>query len=312
MDFRFKVIVAINLDIDTYFEMGDYRAFRIKSVKIGDLKTLEVIELSLCEYPDLLSKFDISYGSVVLIKDGRYILFDLRNSEIIDTFYGKSVSDFCSVEINGKPVKKTAYCVGNLVDSNIGIVRFVYKSRTSRIEIKNRSSYTLIKNFKLIRLNSTGGVKVELLDSAIDFNSSYEIGDYMGFYSNAYKLFDRLIVNISECNGTFISPSDCSRLILHGSLLDCLDNIVLNSSIKDVSICVGIKIRNITVTNGVNFNVLKKLLWLYVFTNGTVGREKDSKSVKHKIYTCNSIESLKKVKLGSSTLGNLVNIIELK
>ena len=134
----------------------------------------------------------------------------------------------------------------------------------------------------------------------------------MGFYSNAYKLFDRLIVNISECNGTFISPSDCSRLILHGSLLDCLDNIVLNSSIKDVSICVGIKIRNITVTNGVNFNVLKKLLWLYVFTNGTVGCEKDSKSVKHKIYTCNSIESLKKVKLGSSTLGNLVNIIELK
>ena len=287
MDFRFKVLVAVNLDLDTAFKIGEYSAFKVKSIKVGDLKTLDVAEYSLCEYPDLLSKFDISYGSVVLIKDGRYILFDLRNSETIDTFYGKSVSDFCSVEINGKPVKKTAYCVGNLVDS-------------------------IIKNFKLIRLNSTGGVKVELLDSAIDFDSSYEIGDYMGFYSNAYKLFDRLIVNISECNGTFISPSDCSRLILHGSLLDCLDNIVLNSSIKDVSICVGIKIRNITVTNGVNFNVLKKLLWLYVFTNGTVGREKDSKSVKHKIYTCNSIESLKKVKLGSSTLGNLVNIIELK
>ena len=45
MDLRFRVIVAINLDIDTYFEMGDYRAFRIKSVKVGDLKTLEVIDL---------------------------------------------------------------------------------------------------------------------------------------------------------------------------------------------------------------------------------------------------------------------------
>lgn len=296
MDLSYKVIVAINLDLDTAFKIGEYRAFKIKSIKVGDLKTLDIAEYSLCEYPDLLIKFDISCSSVVIIKDGKYILFALRNSEILDVLYGKSVSDFCSIEINGKPVKKTAYCIGNLVNSNLtGIVRFVYKSRTSRIEIQNRSIYNLVKTFKLTGLNSADKVKVEFLDSSVDFSSSYRIDEYMGFYSNIYKLFDRLIVNISECNGTFISPSDCSRLILHGSILDCLDNIVLNSSIKDVSICVGIKIRNITVTNGVNFNVLKKLLWLYVFTNGTVGREKDSKSVKHKIYTCNSIESLKKL-----------------
>lgn len=94
MDFRFKVLVAVNLDLDTAFKIGEYSTFKVKSIKVGDLKTLDVAEYSLCEYPDLLSKFDISYGSVVLIKDGRYILFDLRNSEIIDTFYGKSVSDF--------------------------------------------------------------------------------------------------------------------------------------------------------------------------------------------------------------------------
>lgn len=310
MDLRFRVIVAINLDVETAFEMGDYRAFRIKSVKVGDLKTLEVAEYSLCDYPDVLKEFEITENSIIIVKDFNYILFNFGCTDKSSAI-GKDVSNYISIEINGKPIKKTAYHIGSLENSDgLIVASFTYKSKSSIITIQSWAKCTDGSTFKITNAYSDD-VKITV-DVIKQYNNYYSVDDYFGYSGSTYELFDRLLVDLEEFNGTFISPSDCSRLILHGSLLDCLDNIVLNSSIKDVSICVGIKIRNITVTNGVNFNVLKKLLWLYVFTNGTVGREKDSKSVKHKIYTCNSIESLKKVKLGSSTLGNLVNIIELK
>ena len=44
MDFRFKVLVAVNLDLDTAFKIGEYSAFKVKSIKVGDLKTLDVAE----------------------------------------------------------------------------------------------------------------------------------------------------------------------------------------------------------------------------------------------------------------------------
>lgn len=312
MDFRFKVIVAINLDIDTYFEMGDYRAFRIKSVKIGDLKTLEVIELSLADYPDVLKEFEITKDSIIIIKDYRYILFNFDGDDKSSAI-GKDVSNYISIEINGKPIKKTAYHIGSLENSDgLIVASFTYKSKSSIITIQSWARHKDAGTFKITNAFSDDA-KIKIDDNNY-YKNYYSIEDYFGYSSSTYKLFDRLLVDLEKFNGTFICPTDCSKIVLFGSWGMQLDNLILNSKIKDITIHGNIKIKNIIVSSGVDLNIVKRLVWLRVLNKiSTYGfLDETGFSIRNKIRTCSSIKSLRRLKVGQLTIGELMDIREIK
>lgn len=312
MDFRFKVIVAINLDINTYFEMGDYRAFRIKSVKIGDLKTLEVTELSLADYPDVLKEFEITKDSIIIVKDYSYILFNFDGDDKSSAI-GKDVSNYISIEINGKPIKKTAYHIGSLENSDgLLVVSFTYKSKSSTITIQSWDKRTDASTFKITNAYSDeANIKIDVIKQ---HNNYYSIEDYFGYSGSTYEFFDRLLVDLEKFNGTFICPTDCSKLELFGSWGMELDNFILNNKIKDIIIHGNIKIKNLIVSSGVDLNLVKRLVWLRVLNKiSTYGFiDETGFSISNKIRTCSSIESLRKIKVGQLTIGELMDIREIK
>ena len=312
MDLRFKVIVAINLDIDTYFEMGDYRAFGIKSVKIGDLKTLEVAEYSICDYPDVLKEFEITKDSIIIVKDYSYILFNFDDTDKSSAI-GKDVSNYISIEINGKPIKKTAYHIGSLENSDgLLVVSFTYKSKSSTITIQSWSKRTDAGIFKITNAYSDDA-KITI-DVIKWHNNYYSVEDYFGYSGSTYELFDRLLVDLEKFNGTFICPTDCSKLELFGSWSMELDNLILNNKIKDIIIHGNIKIKNLIVSSGVDLNLVKRLVWLRVLNKiSTYGFiDETGFSIKNKIRTCSSIESLRKLKVGQLTMSELMDIREIK
>lgn len=312
MDFRFKVIVAINLDIDTYFEMGDYRAFRIKSVKIGDLKTLEVTELSLLDYPDVLKEFEITKDSIIIVKDYSYILFNFDGDDKSSAI-GKDVSNYISIEINGKPIKKTAYHIGSLENlDDLLVVSFTYKSKSSTITIQSWSRVTDAGTFKIINaFSDDANIKIDAIKQHSNY---YSIEDYFGYSGSTYEFFDRLLVDLEKFNGTFICPTDCSKIVLFGSWGMQLDNLILNSKIKDITIHGNIKIKNLIVSSGVDFNIIKRLVWLRVLNKiSTYGfLDETGFSIRNKIRTCSSIESLRRLKVGQLTIDELIDIREVK
>lgn len=312
MDFRFKVIVAINLDIDTYFEMGDYRAFRIKSVKIGDLKTLEVIELSLADYPDVLKEFEITKDSIIIIKDYRYILFNFDGDDKSSAI-GKDVSNYISIEINGKPIKKTAYYIGSLENSDgLIVASFTYKSKSSIITIQSWAKCTDASTFKITNAYSDD-VKITV-DDIKQHSNYYSIDEYFGYSGSTYELFDRLLVDLEKFNGTFICPTDCSKLELFGSWGMELDNFILNDRVKDITIHGNIKIKNLIVSSGVDLNIIKRLVWLRVLNKiSTYGfLDETGFSIRNRIRTCSSIKSLRRLKVGKLAIDELMDIREIK
>ena len=312
MDLRFRVIVAINLDVETAFEMGDYRAFRIKSVKIGDLKTLEVIELSLADYPDVLKEFEITKDSIIIIKDYSYILFNFDGDDKSSAI-GKDVSNYISIEINGKPIKKTAYHIGSLENSDgLLVVSFTYKSKSSIITIQSWARHKDAGTFKITNAYSDDA-KIKIDDNNY-YKNYYSVDDYFGYSGSTYELFDRLLVDLEKFNGTFICPTDCSKIVLFGSWGMELDNLILNSKIKDISVHGNIKIKNLIVSSGVDLNIIKRLVWLRVLNKiSTYGfLDETGFSIRNRIRTCSSIKSLRRLKVGQLTIGELMNIREIK
>lgn len=312
MDLRFRVIVAINLDVETAFEMGDYRAFRIKSVKIGDLKTLEVAELSLCDYPDVLKEFEITKDSIIIIKDYSYILFNFDGDDKSSAI-GKDVSNYISIEINGKPIKKTAYNIGSLENSDgLIVASFTYKSKSSIITIQSWAKCTDASTFKITNAYSDD-VKITV-DVIKQYNNYYSVDDYFGYSASTYKLFDRLLVDLEKFNGTFICPTDCSKLELFGSWGMELDNFILNNRVKDLTIHGNIKIKNLIVSSGVDLNLVKRLVWLLVLNKiSTYGfLDETGFSIRNRIRTCSSIKSLRRLKVGQLTIDELMDIREIR
>lgn len=312
MDLRFRVIVAINLDVETAFEMGDYRAFRIKSVKVGDLKTLEVAEYSLCDYPDVLKEFEITENSIIIVKDFNYILFNFGCTDKSSAI-GKDVSNYISIEINGKPIKKTAYHIGSLENSDgLIVASFTYKSKSSIITIQSWAKCTDASTFKITNAYSDD-VKITV-DVIKQYNNYYSVDDYFGYSGSTYELFDRLLVDLEEFNGTFICPTDCSKLELFGSWGMELDNFILNNRVKDITIHGNIKIKNLIVSSGVDLNIIKRLVWLRVLNKiSTYGfLDETGFSIRNRIRTCSSIKSLRRLKVGQLTIGELMDIREIK
>lgn len=312
MDLRFRVIVAINLDIDTYFEMGDYRAFRIKSVKIGDLKTLEVIELSLADYPDVLKEFEITKDSIIIIKDYSYILFNFDGDDKSSAI-GKDVSNYISIEINGKHIKKTAYHIGSLENSDgLIVASFTYKSKSSIITIQSWAKCTDASTFKITNAYSDD-VKITV-DVIKQYNNYYSVEDYFGYSGSTYELFDRLLVDLEKFDATFICPTDYSKLELFGSWGMELDNFILNDRVKDITIHGNIKIKNLIVSSGVDLNIIKRLVWLRILNKiSTYGFLAETGfSIRNRIRTCSSIKSLRRIRVGQLTIGELMDIREIK
>lgn len=308
MDLRFRVIVAINLDIDTYFEMGDYRAFRIKSVKIGDLKTLEVIELSLADYPDVLKEFEITKDSIIIIKDYRYILFNFDGDDKSSAI-GKDVSNYISIEVNGKPIKKTVYYIGSLENSDgLLVANFAYKSKSSTITIQSWARRKDASTF--IITNAYSDDAKITIDNIKQHSNYYSIEEYFGYSGSTYEFFDRLLVDLEKFDATFICPTNYSKLELFGSWGMELDNFILNDRVKNLTIHGNIKIKNIIVSSGVDLNIVKRLVWLRVLNKiSTYGfLDETGFSIRNKIRTCSGIKSLRRLKVGQLTIGELMDI----
>lgn len=312
MDFRFKVIVAINLDIETAFDMGDYRAFRVKSVKIGDLKTLEIAEYSLCDCPDVLREFEITENSIVIVKDFNYILFNFDGNDKGSAF-GKDVSNYISIEVNGKPIKKTVYYIGSLENSDgLLVANFAYKSKSSTITIQSWARHKDASTF--IITNAYSDDAKITIDNIKQHSNYYSIEEYFGYSGSTYEFFDRLLVDLEKFDATFICPTNYSKLELFGSWGMELDNFILNDRVKNLTIHGNIKIKNIIVSSGVDLNIVKRLVWLRVLNKiSTYGFLVETGfSIKNKIRTCSSIKSLRSLKVGQLTIDELVDIREIK
>ena len=93
-----------------------------------------------------------------------------------------------------------------------------------------------------------------------------------------------------------------------------LDNFILNDRVKDITIHGNIKIKNLIVSSGVDLNIIKRLVWLRVLNRiNTYGfLDETGFSIRNRICTCSSIKSLRRLKVGQLTIGELMDIREIK
>lgn len=140
MDFRFKVLVAINLDSSTVSNIRNYNLYRVKSVKIADVKTFTVDEFSIeeCEMiPNL--RLGLERITQILEKDGEfYIRKRLEYGDSYATVV--SLNSRFSIEIDGKPVKNRTVKFCRLMfmggDGYIyDLLHFKYSSKKDTVSI---------------------------------------------------------------------------------------------------------------------------------------------------------------------------------
>lgn len=191
------------------------------------------------------------------------------------------------------------------------VASFTYKSKSSTITIQSWSKITDAGTFKITNAYSDDA-KIKI-DAIKQYSNYYSIEEYFGCSSSTYEFFDRLLVDLGKFNGTFICPTDCSKIVLFGSWGMELDNLILNSKIKDIIIHGNIKIKNIIVSSGVDFNIVKRLVWLRVLNKiSTYGfLDETGFSIRNRIRTCSSVKSLRKIKVGQLTIGELIDIREI-
>ena len=316
MDFRFKVLVAINLDSSTISNIRNYNLYRVKSVKLADVKTFTVDEFSIeeCEMiPNL--RLGLERITQILEKDGEFYI--RKRLEYGDSYATvASLNSRFSIEIDGEPVKNRTVKFCRLMfmggDGYIyDLLHFKYSSKKDTVSITTDVENIHIK-YNVLSLKRGYGNELEVVSK--NTNEGLMSHVYMNEYSKSQVTDICGVTLLSSVNipSNFIIPSDLREVVLYNGESDVkhIDNLVIHSKLKKVVVLPNmILLGNIVLTKNYNLDAVKTLVNRYFmgYIKGT-----SYATFKKNVNNAKSLEELVYVRAGSLPIGATLKFIILK
>lgn len=267
MDFRFKVLVAINLDSSTISNLRNYNLYRVKSVKLADIKTFTVDEFSIeeCEMiPNL--RLGIERRTQILEKDGEFYI--RKRLEYGDSYATvASLNSRFSIEIDGKPTKNRTVRFCRLMfiggDGDVyDLLHFKYSSRKDAVSVATDVEKRHIK-YDVLNLKRGYGNELEVVSK--ETNEGVMSHIHMNEYSKSPITDICGVTLISAVNipSNFVIPSDLREVVLYNmdSDVKVIDNLVIHPKLKKVVVTPKrIILANIVLTKDYNLDLVKTLV----------------------------------------------------
>lgn len=316
MDFRFKVLVAINLDSSTISNIRNYNLYRVKSVKLADVKTFTVDEFSIeeCEMiPNL--RLGLERITQILEKDGEFYI--RKRLEYGDSYATvASLNSRFSIEIDGKPVKNRTVKFCRLMfmggDGYIyDLLHFKYSSKKDNVSITTDVENIHIK-YNVLSLKRGYGNELEVVSK--NTNEGLMSHVYMNEYSKSPITEICGVTLLSSVNipSNFIIPSDLREVVLYNGDSDVkhIDNLVIHPKLKKVIVTPNmILLGNIFLTKNYNLDAVKTLINRYFmgYIKGT-----PYATFKKNVNNAKSLEELVYVRAGSLPIGATLKFSILK
>lgn len=316
MDFRFKVLVAINLDSSTASNIRNYNLYRVKSVKLADVKTFTVDEFSIeeCEMiPNL--RLGLERITQILEKDGEFYI--RKRLEYGDSYATvASLNSRFSIEIDGKPVKNRTVKFCRLMfmggDGYIyDLLHFKYSSKKDTVSITTDVENIHIK-YNVLSLKRGYGNELEVVSK--NTNEGLMSHIYMNEYSKSQVTDICGVTLLSSVNipSNFIIPSDLREVVLYNGESDVkhIDNLVIHPKLKKVIVTPNmILLGNIFLTKDYNLDAVKTLVNRYFmgYIKGT-----SYATFKKNVNNAKSLEELVYVRAGSLPIGATLKFSILK
>lgn len=316
MDFRFKVLVAINLDSSTASNIRNYNLYRVKSVKLADVKTFTVDEFSIeeCEMiPNL--RLGLERITQILEKDGEfYIRKRLEYGDSYATVV--SLNSRFSIEIDGEPIKNRTVKFCRLMfmggDGYIyDLLHFKYSSKKDTVSITTDVENIHIK-YNVLSLKRGYGNELEVVSK--NTNEGLMSHVYMNEYSKSPITEICGVTLLSSVNipSNFIIPSDLREVVLYNGDSDVkhIDNLVIHPKLKKVIVTPNmILLGNIFLTKDYNLDAIKTLVNRYFmgYIKGTLYA-----TFKKNVNNAKSLEELVYVRAGSLPIGATLKFSILK
>lgn len=316
MDFRFKVLVAINLDSSTISNIRNYNLYRVKSVKLADVKTFTVDEFSIeeCEMiPNL--RLGLERITQILEKDGEFYI--RKRLEYGDSYATvASLNSRFSIEIDGEPVKNRTVKFCRLMfmggDGYIyDLLHFKYSSKKDTVSITTDVENIHIK-YNVLSLKRGYGNELEVVSK--NTNEGLMSHVYMNEYSKSPITEICGVTLLSSVNipSNFIIPSDLREVVLYNGDSDVkhIDNLVIHPKLKKVIVTPNmILLGNIFLTKNYNLDAVKTLINRYF-----MGHIKGTSyaTFKKNVNNAKSLEELVYVRAGSLPIGATLKFSILK
>lgn len=287
-------IIGINLDTSSIKDFGDYKLYRVKSVKLVDIKTFTVCDVGLDDYEKLeYREFELDRHTLILEKNG--IFYEIKRNQCNDSYVTiSSLNGIYYIEIDGKIVKNRALSIASVVGWT-GVQRLVdfkYDSKNCSIKVATSSgshkvSCTVLKlknnSFNYLdaveRLGNyyyTNRISIdEYFRDTVERLEHYyyinkiSIDDYFGGVAQL-TVGNISIVDITQIKDTIILPSNSEEIIVYGVEVQerNIENLVLNKGIKKLLWKVGsVSLSNVVLCNGYSLDALKSFVYSYVKSN---------------------------------------------
>lgn len=316
MDFRFKVLVAINLDSSTISNIRNYNLYRVKSVKLADVKTFTVDEFSIeeCEMiPNL--RLGLERITQILEKDGEFYI--RKRLEYGDSYATvASLNSRFSIEIDGEPIKNRTVKFCRLMfmggDGYIyDLLHFKYSSKKDTVSITTDVENIHIK-YNVLSLKRGYGNELEVVSK--NTNEGLMSHIYMNEYSKSQvtDIFGVTLLSSVNIPSNFIIPSDLREVVLYNGESDVkhIDNLVIHPKLKKVIVTPNmILLGNIVLTKNYNLDAVKTLVNRYFmgYIKGTLYA-----TFKKNVNNAKSLEELVYVRAGSLPIGATLKFSILK
>lgn len=318
---KYSLLIGIELDVDLAYKFYGNAMYPIKYLKVINIKTSIIDDLSLEEYEQVCgtSKLpEITSDYRVVCSGSDFYLFR-DTTEDKDTHYGQVINNMYAVYMNDEIKNPDTFLVARVCcktsGNSIDILNINYNSINSDIIIE-RTVSTALKPHKAVTITGKLHIKpgvISVSNYGTVINKQYYI-DVFGGNSGIYRLCDVDLIDLANLGDSFAIPSDSSRVALYNSNKNyCkLDNLIISRNVKEIVwgsfFC---DLDNIILVKGFSLDALKSLIISYFSIQSLkrylIGLSEFRKCVEN----CKDVASIRKAKISGVSLDRLLKITEL-
>lgn len=318
---KYSLFIGLGLDVDLAYKFYSNTVYPIKYLRIINIKTSIIDDLSLEEYEQVCGTSKLpeitSNYRVVCSGSDFYLFKDITEDK--DSHYGHVINNMYAVYMDGKIKNPATFLIARVCcktnGNSIDILNINYNSVNSDIIIE-RTATTALKPHKSVTITGKLHIKpgaISVLNYGVIVNKQYYIDGFAG-NSGIYRLCDIDLIDLANIGDSFAIPSDSSRVALYNSSKSyCkLDNLIISKDVKEIIwgsfFC---DLDNIILVKGFRLEALKSLIISY-FSMQSLKRYIIGFSEFRKcIENCNDVASIRKAKISGVSLDSLLKITEL-
>ena len=217
-DKRYCVPVVINLDGISLGYCGGYTTYRIKSIKIANIKTLEIYELSIEDFEKSNLSYKLTRKTQIMCKN---VYFYLRMDSGYGTSYARvnEINNIYSIEIDNATILNKRITLA-VITSNIALLKIKYVSSSRKIVIEHSNiSNTVDIEYKAIELKRQFSKDLEVFDSTLTLMQLpvIKLNEYSESTSSRINIHGIDLMDLKVVSDNLIIPNDCNELVIYST-----------------------------------------------------------------------------------------------